>query len=254
MKTKFIILPLFAAMSLSACALLPSIGKKSSQSESNTSSNTSNNTSTNTGTSSSTNGGSGSSVSQSTGPTKVTVPAHTLSDSNPPINVNSKGQTVSESTWNSFRNASMSAFNNNYNYTYYSVSGGYRTIEKFTKNGYYVQSYSGELYYERKSGSTFYEYIAQSDGYLRQETTLDLQYKYTYRIHHEIYLHMFEYSDYEYDSYDGCYWYSTSAFASVVKFQNGYLTYLHYGLSGNIFDIELSFETTIDIPTSYYYQ
>ena len=44
-----------------------------------------------------------------------------------------------------------------------------------------MQSYSEELYYEGKSEYTFYEYIAQSDGYLRQETTIDFPQSYYYQ-------------------------------------------------------------------------
>ena len=184
------------------------------------------------------------------GPTKHTVDAHTLSDSNPPINVNSKGQQVSEDTWNSFRYGGTSKYSGHYNYTYVSNSG----TEKFTKNGYYVESVSGKLYYERKSGSTFYIYMSTSEGWLREETTLDLQSKYTYRINQEVYVHMFDYSDYTFNSSDGKYRYSSSAFSSIIMFQGGYLTYLYYSVSGYTFEIKLSFQTTISIPKSYYYE
>ena len=188
------------------------------------------------------------------GPTKVIVAKHTLKDSNPPITIGGKGQKVSEDTWNSFRNAADSKFKGNYNYTYTAYSGGYLTQEKFTKNGYYMQSSAGRLYYERKSGNTFYNYISAKEGYLRQETTLNLESKYIGRIQNEIYTHMFDFSNYEYDDYDGTYRYITTGFGSNVKFQNGYLTELYYALGANIFRIEYSFETTIDIPESYYYK
>ena len=189
------------------------------------------------------------------GPTKKVVSAHTLKDNNPPIDVNAKGEQVSKETWDQFRNASQDKFEGNYNYTYKAYSGGYQTIEMFTKNGYYMHSSAGKLYYERKSGNNFYQYISTKEGYLREETTLDIKDKYTYRIHHEIYVHMFDYEEYEYDDYDGCYWYRTFSFGAAVKFVNGYITYLHYamGISG-IFDIDLCFETSIDIPESYYYE
>ena len=190
-----------------------------------------------------------------TGPKKVTVAAHTLSDTNPPINIDSPGQQVSESTWNSFKNGSASKYSNNYNFTYSAYSGGNQTLEKYTKNGYFMRSVGGTLYFERKSGSTFYQYIDVSDGWLRQETTLDIQQKYTSRILDEINVHMFDFSNYEFGTlWDGGYVYNTDGFTSVVMFQNGYLTYLNYTLGTNVFEIKLSFETTIDIPKSYYYE
>lgn len=189
-----------------------------------------------------------------TGPKKVTVAAHTLKDTNPPINVNSPGEQVTKSVWDSFRYGGEAKFKGNYNYTYWSYSGGYETIEAFTKNGYYMKSIAGKLYYERKSGSTFYTYISQSDGYLRQETTLDLQSKYTSRIVNEIYVHMFDYENYEFQEYDGTYRYIDYGFGCGVKFQGGYLTYLFYSVGGSLFEIRATFETTIDIPKSYYYE
>lgn len=249
---------------ISGCTLLSKLINKdassenssgSSSSEGSTSSNSSSSSSSGSSSSSScSDSSSTSSSSGPSGPTKVTVPAHTLSDSNPPINVNSKGQQVNEQTWESFRNASDSKFANNYNFTYKAYSGGNLTLEAFTKNGYYIQSSGGRLYYERKSGSKFYEYISTNDGYLREETTLDLQSKYVYVIQHEIYVHMFDFENYEYDSDDGCYRYIDYGFGCGVKFQGGYLTYLYYAMGANYFEINLSFETTIDIPKSYYYE
>ena len=196
-----------------------------------------------------------SSKSSSNGPTKVTVPAHTLSDSNPPITIDGVGERVSKTTWESFRNAPNSKFNGNYNYTYSAYSGGVQTYEAFTKNGCYARSSSGKIYYERKSGNTFYSYIDVSDGWLREEITLDLQSKYTSRIVEEIYVHMFDYENYEYnEDDDGTYRYITTGFGCGVRFQNGYLTYLFYAVGSNIFQITASFDTTIDIPKSYYYQ
>ena len=186
------------------------------------------------------------------GPTKITVNAHTLSDSNPPINVNSKGQTVDKDTWEGFRYGGQNKFDGNYNYTYTANSSS--MTEKFTKNGYYVSSITGELYYERKSGNTFYFYSSTKDGWERKETTLDLWDKYTYRIKQEIYVHMFEFEEYTYNNSDGSYRYSNSAMSSFVKFQGGYLTWLKYTLSAYVFEIKLSFQTTIDIPKSFYYQ
>ena len=204
--------------------------------------------------SSSTSSSSSSSSSTSSEPKKVVVPAHTLSDSNPPIDINSKGQKVNKETWDSFRYEGQSKFIGNYNYTYSAYSGGSQTIEAFTKNGYFVRSSAGRLYYERKSGNTFYQYVDVSDGWLRKETTLDIQDKYTYRINHEIYVHMFDYENYEYSEDEEMYNYRTSSFGASVKFQSGYLTFLHYSVGTSIFQIKLSFETTIDIPKSYYYE
>ena len=205
-------------------------------------------------TTSSTSSSSSSSSTTSSGPTKVIVPAHTLSDSNPPIDINSKGQKVDKNTWESFRNGGQSKFIGNYNYTYRAYSGGVETMEAFTKNGYFARSSAGRLYYERKSGNTFYQYLDVSDGWKRVETTLDLQDKYTYRINHEIYVHMFDYENYEYSEDEEMYNYRTTSFGASVKFQGGYLTFLYYSVGGSFFEIKLSFETTIDIPKSYYYE
>ena len=204
---------------------------------------------------SSTSSSSASSSSTSSGPKKVTVPAHTLKDSNPPIDVNKKGEIVDKTTWDSFRNAPDSKFAGNYNFTYSAYSGGYQTLKKFTKNGYYMSSISGELIYERKSGSKFYQYIDVSDGWLREETTLDIQNEYVSVIQHEIYVHMFDFENYEYwEDDNGTYRYITTAFGCGVRFQGGYITYMFYALGMNIFELKASFETEIDIPKSYYYE
>lgn len=197
-----------------------------------------------------------SAVSSSSGPAKVTVAAHTLKDSNPPININSAGEMVSEDVWNSFRYGGKSKFNSHYNFTYKAYSGGTLQMQYFTKDGYYISSSAGKLYYERKNGSTFYQYIDVPDGWLREETTLDIQDKFTSIFVNELYVHMFDFSNYEFnpDLYDGSYFYSTTSFGSTIKFQNGYLTYLMYGNGANVFEISSSFETTIDIPKSYYYE
>jgi len=193
-------------------------------------------------------------------PEKVIVAKHTLKDTNPPFDSDNDGERVSESTWNAFRSASQSEFKKNYNYTYEAYSGGTYTLEYFTKNGYYVSTSAGTLYYERKNstGNTFYEYISTKDGYLRQETSLDLESKYTYRIHHEIYVHMFDYNEYEYmDGLGGVYTYNESGvFSSQIKFQNGYLSSLTYILYSTMskFEIKLAFKTEIEIPKSYYYK
>ena len=189
------------------------------------------------------------------GPEKVTVAAHTLKDTNPPITVGAKGEQVSETTWNSFKNGAQSKFNSHYNFTYTAYTNGVYTQKQFTKNGYYANTSSGKLYYERKSGNTFYQYISTTSGWLRQETFLDLQSEYSYLIWHEIYItHLDDYENYEYDSEDGTYWYRTTSFAKAAKFQNGYLTYLHYGQTGVFFDIDYAFDTKINIPESYYYK
>lgn len=192
------------------------------------------------------------------GPTKVSVPAHTLKDSNPPFNCDAKGEKVTETTWNSFKNAADSKFNNYYNYYYWSYSGGNQTIEAFTKNGYFTQSMFVQTYYERKSGSTFYKYAIDTKyNYQRSETTLNLQSKFIYRIKQEIYVHMGNFSDYEWDDDFG--YYACRAlgqnYSSIVKFQNGYLSYMYYVVDRtNIFEIKDMFNTTIEIPESYYYK
>ncbi len=189
-------------------------------------------------------------------PQKVSVKAHTLKDSNPPINVGGDGQQVSESTWNSFKNGSNSFFNKHYNYTYEAYSGGYLTTEKFTKNGYCVSTMYATQYYERKSGNTFYNYVDSKEGLLRQEVSgFDLTDKFTSRIVSEIYVHMFEFSDYVFEEdFYGTYVYRGNGFSSQVQFQNGYMIHLLYLLGINKFEIRATFETTIDIPESYYYK
>lgn len=246
------------AFLLTSCALLrfPTKGSSSSKENSSSNSNTSSNTSSNSGSGSVISTGASSIASSSSGETKIKVAAHTLSDSNPPINVNSKGQTVSESTFESFRNASNSKFYGNYNYTYSYNSGGNPTTIKFTKNGYYMENLYGKEIYERKSESTFYTYLKDDDGYLREETTFDIQSEYVYWIQHEIYTHVFSYGNYAYNTTSGIYVYDYENFVSKVKFQGGYLTYIYYQLKtyGWTFEINASFQTTINIPESYYYQ
>lgn len=183
---------------------------------------------------------------------KVIVPAHQLKDNNPPINVNAKGEQVSESTWNSFKNGAKSKFNNHYNLTYTTYSGGVTQREEFTKNGYHINTSGGELYYE-KSGSITYCYIRQSDySYIRTEQYKDFKDRYTEIFTHEISIHMFSFSNYEYDSSDGRYYYYAQNYGSVVEFKNGYLTRLEYGTTGASFTINSNFDTVIDIPQSYY--
>ncbi len=66
---------------------------------------------------------------------------------------------------------------------------------------------------------------------------------------------MFDFESYEYIEEVGYYFYSTSSFGCIVEFKNGYLTGLRYEMgSTGIFNIRDAFETTIDIPKSYYYQ
>lgn len=188
--------------------------------------------------------------------TKVTIPSHTLSDTNPPIDINSKGQRVSESTWNSFKNGGQAKFNNNYNYTYWYYVGGQSYTQHFTKNGYEISNPTGYYYYERKSGNTFY-YYPSIYNYERSEILLDLTYKYTYALAHEVELHMLEFSKYTYDEDEGYYHYrdENNAFTSTVIFKGGYLTYLYYVIpSTAYYEIKLSFETTIEIPQSFYYE
>lgn len=203
-------------------------------------------------------GGSGGGGGGSTDPVKVSVAAHTLKDNNPPIDVGSIGEQVDEDAWNSFRYGSSAKFNGNYNFTYHSYSGGTNLVQSFTKNGYMIESMqtgrTSTLYYERKSGNTFYQYSAVGNEWLREETSLNLQSIYTTRIVDELYVHMFDFENYEYDPSDGKYYYLDYGFGTQVMFQNGYLTHLFYALGTNIFEIKLSFETTISIPKSYYYK
>lgn len=193
-------------------------------------------------------------------PEKVTVPAHTLKDSNPPIVVGGKGDRVSEATWNSFKNGAQSKFSGHYNYTYTATyrSSMSRTTYKFTKNGYYYEStLSGAFYYERKgtSGNTFYKYSSINSEWRREEETYNLENEYTYLLWHAIDVdHLDEYSNYEYDESDGLYSYSTTGFAKFVKFQNGYITYLSFGTNLATFVLDASFDTEIEIPKSYYYK
>ena len=190
------------------------------------------------------------------GKKKVTVPKHTLSDSNSPVNVNSVGQTMTESKWNSFLNASASKFYGNYNFTYSSYSGGVLQTTKFTKNGYYFLSAYGKIYYE-KIDNKVYTYVSTTEGWLRQETTFDFQKEASSIFINEIKVHMFEFSNYEFEDIDGVYYYTVQgSFTSMAKFQGGYLTYLHYLLQSPIsrFEITDSFQTTIEIPESYYYE
>lgn len=224
-----------------------------SQNASDTVSNTQTQSVTQTGGDSQTGGRSQGGESQQT-PVKTTVSAHTLSDSKPSgLNLNSKGEKVSEDKWNSFKYFSTSKYSGYYNYTYTSITGyTNRTIEKFTKNGYYAETNYGKIYYE-KSNSKCYSYANVSDGLQRMEQYFDIAGKCKTTLEQEIYVHMFDFENYEYDDYDGCYWYRTTSFGAAVKFQNGYLTYLHYsqGAAGT-FDIEAVFDTTINIPESYY--
>lgn len=185
------------------------------------------------------------------GPVKKIVAAHTLSDSNPPINVSSKGQQVSEDTWNSYRYAADSKYYANYNFTYTTSTAG---NQYFTKNGYFIDSFAGKIYYERTSGNKFYTYTSAKEGWLRSETTLDLNTKIVDVIKQEIYVHMFDFKDYEYNSSTGMYQNKEGIFVSKVKFQGGYLTYLYYQLYAYTFEIGKTFQTTITIPESYYYE
>ena len=190
-----------------------------------------------------------------TGPKKIEVPAHTLSDT-APINVNGKGQEISEEEWELFRvygkaNASW-YFEGYYNYTY---PTNVSNIEKhFTKNGYLQKSGSTITYYERKSGNTFYKYSYSKGEYVREESSLDLPSKYEDTICHEIYVHLHAYKEYEYNSSTGTYTYNLSGNKFEARFHSGYLTYLYAYVSGMEYKIHATFQTTITIPKSYYYE
>ena len=204
-------------------------------------------------------GGGGQGGGGSQDPVKVVVPKHTLSDSNPPFDLNTPGEEVSESTWNSFKNGGASIFTNHFNYSYtaFHAANNYQQ-HFFTKNGYGYEALQGgtfsNFYYERKSGSTFYQYTNVSDGWLREETTYNLQNTYTSRFADEVRLHMFEFSNYTWMEGFGVYQYNGGTFTSTVQFKRGYLASLTYVLGTQTFRIENMFDTTIEIPKSYYYQ
>lgn len=190
------------------------------------------------------------------GPTKVTVPKHTLSDGTPPIDLNSVGEHVNETTWNSFKNGSASKFNNHYNYTYRYFVSGQTTYEVFTKNGYELSNSTGTYYYERISNKQYY-YNRTKDGYERISSPTDFISHRSDVLAHEVKVHMFEYKNYEYDVDTGYFtYYISGSFSTMVMFQGGYLTYLRYTLSSPLttYEIFTSFESTIDIPASYYYE
>ena len=246
MKTKFknILLIFTSALLVSGCNV-----NEDSSNEKKSDATTSSTTSTTSTPSGST----------SSGKTKVTFPAHTISDSNPPIDSSTTGQQVSESTWNSFKNGSASKFSGYYNfrYTAYISASSYQQ-QFFTKNGYAYKSLQGStytsMYYERV-GTTLYEYADVSDGWLRKPSSLNLTNTFTSRILDELNVHMFAYSNYSWDSLNEWYFYNGGSFTSAIQFQGGYLSHLVYTISGGItYKIESMFETSIDFPASYIYQ
>ena len=226
------------------------------QSSSSNSSNTSNTSSGASGTSQTDTGSSGT----TSGSTKVTVAAHTLTDSNPPIDSFTPGQHVSESTWNSFKNGSASKFSNHYNYTYtvfYSASN--YQMKFFTKDGYALKTLTNgsyhSQYYERKSGNAFYQYLDVSDGWQRVDATgFNHTTELTNVYLHEMYVHVFEYENYHYNEEGEYFIYDGGTFTSTVQFQGGYLSYLFYQTGGVSYTLSSAFATEINIPKSYYYQ
>ena len=184
---------------------------------------------------------------------KTIVPAHTLKDNDPPVDPDALGEEITEAEWNAFKDAPQSSFSNHYNYTYRAYSGGVLTFEYFTKNGYEVSTNYGRTYYE-KIGTNRYQYTLLSDGWRRDSSTYDFELQHSYRIWHEIYVHMGNYADYYYDSGDGYYKLkTTSTYSCSLSFKDGYLLYLFYiiDVSTN-FLISSSFDTEINIPESYY--
>ena len=153
----------------------------------------------------------------------------------------------------------MLQFNNHFNYSYtaFHAANNYQQ-HFFTKNGYGYEALQGgtfsNFYYERKSGSTFYQYTNVSDGWLREETTYNLQNTYTSRFADEVRLHMFEFSNYTWNEDFEVYQYNGGTFTSTVQFKKGYLASLVYVLGTQTFRIDSMFDTTIEIPKSYYYQ
>ena len=206
---------------------------------------------------------SGKTSSSSSGSDKTTVAAHTLSDSNPPV-TEGNGETITLSEWNAFRSAAQSAFNSHYNYAYqYRYASSITSIytQKFTKNGWMVKNPNQDaVYYENKNGNC-YSYTKTSSGYLRSSSSENIQSRCSYALHHEVETHMKDMSNYEFlddddptdDFYYGYYQYSAVGFAYQIKFQNGYITWMHANIDGNDFEIKAVFGTTIDVPASYYY-
>ena len=188
-------------------------------------------------------------------PEKVTVAAHTLKDTNPPVDPDAFGEEITEEEWNAFKSAPQSSFSNHYNYTYRAYSGGVLTFEYFTKNGYEISDNFGHLYYE-KSGTKRYQYVLVSGGWRRENYYYDFESQRSYRIWHEISVHMGKYSDYFYDSFDGNYKLkTTSTYTCTLCFKDGYLLFLFYSIDVSTnFLISYSFDTEINIPKSYYYK
>ena len=196
------------------------------------------------------------SSSSSSGSNKVTVATHTLSDSNPPV-TEGNGEEITSSEWNAIRNKSQSAFNNQYNYTYqYRYASKITDIytQKFTKNGWMVSNPNqSTVYYENKNG-TCYSYTSTTSGYLRSPSSENIQSRCTNAIQHEVQTHMKEMSNYEFvedddtsdDFYFGYYNYVGVGFGYQIKFQNGYITWLHANIDGDDFEIKAVFETTIN--------
>lgn len=225
-------------------------------------SNTSSNTNTgDPGTSQPSGSGEGGSGGSSGEESDKTIAAHTLSDSNPPV-IEGNGEEITSSQWNTFKNASQSAFNKQYNYTYsYRYSSNITAIytQKFTKNGWMIQNPNqNAVYYENKNG-TCYSYTKTGSNYIRSTSSENIQSKCSYAIYHEVETHMKEMSNYEFiedddltdDFYFGYYHYAGAGFGYQIKFQNGYITWLHANIDGNDFEIKAVFETTINIPQSH---
>lgn len=205
---------------------------------------------------------SSSSSSSGGGSTKINVAAHTLTDGAAPIDLDSNCQRISESTWNAFKNGTSSMINDHYNYTYRAtVNRSEILYEQYTKNGYYFRSTSGQMYYEKKSGSSssYYQYRSVSDGWIREDAAIAVQNKFSDRLKSECDLHMgidIAYNEFEFNEYMG-FTYTGPGNSPVinVRFQGGYLTFLSYSLdNGDIYyTINTVFETEISIPKSYYY-
>lgn len=201
-------------------------------------------------------GGNGGQTPGPSDPVKANVDKHTLSDTNPPIDINSEGQNVTKAVWDSFKGASASKFVNHYNYTYRYYVSGNTTYESFTKDGYELSNNTGVYYYERINGKQ-YTYSYNDGGYQRITSSYDFISHRSEVLAHEVFVHMFDYELYEYSAdLGGFFLYNTSAFSTMVKFQGGYLTYLRYTLNSPMatYEIYNSFETTIEIPKSYYYK
>ena len=261
MKIKNILLLVSVAFLTSGCGLIRGVSSSvNSSSKMDTSSETSSSQSNSSSNPSSDSSSSSSSSEEESN--SVPVAPHTLSDSNPPV-VAGPGQEISSSKWESFMNASQSAFASHYNYTYtyrYSNAPTSIYVQKFTQNGYMIQNPNqNPIYYENAKGFC-YSYINLGSGYVRSQSSEDIQSRRTYALHHEVQIHMKDMSNYDFIEDDdpndefhyGYYNYVGVGFGYQIKFQGNYITWMHAYIDGNDFEISAVFETIINIPASHF--